>query len=100
MLDLASLDLHDATLASVVFDVQGARCIAELITTAGPAALRWTGVRDVLLPHEEPWGASQSILEARTHPDGVFEIQMQSGDLIRVRARTCAFESRPSVSGA
>jgi hypothetical protein len=37
------------------------------------------------LPHEEPWGPSFYVNEA-SYSDGIFRIQMQSGDTIEIVA--------------
>lgn len=50
---------------------------------AQPFTLRFEEVIDVVIPLKFPWGPSNSINEA-THAEGVFSLEMQSGDLIKI----------------
>jgi hypothetical protein len=92
-----SWPLHDAVLRAVHVDWQARTCIAEIDAfvardkEAVSRQILWHGVREVHIPHDEPWGRSASINEARLLDPGVFILQMQSGDEIRIRADTVEF---------
>jgi len=50
----------------------------------------YTTSRDTInltLPHTQPWGPSSSINSASQRNEGQYEIEMQSGDIIRIDAR-------------
>jgi hypothetical protein len=48
--------------------------------------LTFTGVSNLTLPRTQPWGRSQSINSASEPNQGQYEIEMQSGDLIKIDA--------------
>jgi hypothetical protein len=45
------------------------------------------GVTELVLPRLQPWGPSVSINAFRVPSAGLFEIEMQSGDVIRIKAK-------------
>ena len=90
---------HDAVLRRVVVLQREAVCTVELSTVAdGVQCIDARGLRSVLIPREQPWGPSDSVLEVNApaqDEDGtkVVEIKLQSGDLIVVRAEDFAVRS-------
>jgi hypothetical protein len=86
-----ALPLHDAPVDSVHIDWKTKTCAIALhvFLTPGVRAvahrLHFFDVRSLSLPHEEPWGPSFYVNEA-SYRDGIFRIQMQSGDTIEIVA--------------
>jgi hypothetical protein len=84
------LSLHDATLDEVAVEWHTRVCIVRLRRVGPdggqPVELRWHGVTEFQMTSEAPWGASASVLEARSLPGGTDELALQSGDVLRVRA--------------
>ena len=93
-----ALPLHDARVSDVVVDWEKKRCRFKLsvFTTPGrsakPHTLTFEGVTLLVMSHEEPWGPS-SFVNSLSSSNGHFKIEMQSGDIIEVRATTCAFSA-------
>ena len=82
-------DYHDATLEAIV--VEWAEATAEVrlqLVGGSPAVLRFTALRSLHVPRLEPWGPSVSVntVRAAAAPGGAVEVEMQSGDTIRVEA--------------
>ena len=80
-----ALKLHDATLKMIQLSWSEMECRLSLTTQQGNAELVFSGVTHVDAPSEQPWGPSASINSQRV-TSGAFEIEMQSGDLVRVSA--------------
>ncbi len=45
------------------------------------------------IPHTEEWGPSVYIHELNSNSEGVFELLMQTGDNIIIRAKTFKYET-------
>lgn len=95
-------DYHDATLVEARLDwasgsseVQMRLCARE----ATVATLRFEGVTEFSWSRRLPWGESVSINEVRSPEDGSIEIEMQSGDVIRILAKRCKEVTRPDRDG-
>jgi hypothetical protein len=89
-LPLSSVDLHDAVLETLAVEWSTGVCVMHL-RGVGPGAgvpirVQWHGLRGLEVTGEAPWGPSASVLDVAWGPDGADEIQLQSGDVIRVRA--------------
>ena len=88
------LHLHDATLISVEFVWQEGVCKLKIEKwsieqqKSAPFVITFNGVTNLSMPRNEEWGPSESINEAK-HLNGVFSIEMQSGDIISIAARDC-----------
>ena len=90
------VDLHDATLLSIQFEWKTGSCVADFSGVRGPRGrcrLRWTNVSDLHVPRTQEWGPSVSVLAASEPSPGRFELQLQSGDLITLRADGVTLES-------
>lgn len=93
-----ALPLHDAVLRSIEVDWEKKRCVLRLSAfvtpnrEAAPHALAFEGVTLLTVPHDEPWGQSSFVNSACTVADG-FRIEMQSGDVIELRATNFAFSA-------
>lgn len=88
----AALPLHDATLHAIHFAWAEGRCTLQLATVdLGERALVFSDVTEVHIPKEQPWGPSVSIDAAREPSPNRFEVELQSGDVLRVQAAGWAF---------
>jgi hypothetical protein len=85
------LPLHDATLTDVHLDWLAGTCALLLSRTSGQYELRFNGVSDLAIPRRQPWGPSVSINSLRKDSSGLFEIEMQSGDILRISASSWSF---------
>jgi hypothetical protein len=92
------MQFHDWTLADVVFDWARARVAVALI---GPSSARCVllaeDVSSLEVPRKNPWGRSVSVnsIFIAGMPDRdeqSLEIEMQSGDVIRVNAKKIAVQ--------
>jgi hypothetical protein len=84
------VNLHDAILEriEVHWREQICRCFVRAWHAGESKALcvEFTGITDISIPRAEPWGPSSSILEHTQNAD-THAITMQSGDIIRLRAK-------------
>jgi hypothetical protein len=93
---LESVPLHDAVLTAIHMSWSERVCVLELSafvapgSHAVPCCLTFHGVSDLRVPHEESWGTSSSVNGGTAH-GGVFKIEMQSGDVIEVKAHEFSF---------
>lgn len=84
---LDALPLHDATLREVCFDWAEGCCTLSLLTSGhGAQELVFSGVTELHLSRSQPWGPSISINAARKRGSNWFEVELQSGDVLRLRA--------------
>lgn len=81
------IDLHDATLIAVRFNWEDGTCVAHLAHgTLGSCVLTFSAVSHLTLPRKQSWGPSISINSLSVPGSGQYEIEMQSGDLIKIEA--------------
>ena len=87
-------NLHDWTLISINFEWSAGRVVVELVDTAfARRTLIAESVSLLEVPQDKPWGPSVSVNEAvevqAESGDGrCLQIEMQSGDVIRIGARS------------
>jgi len=81
------LRLHDATLLSIEVDYDIGRC-ELLIHPVGEdrRILAFDGFSALHLPRHAPWGRSSAINGLRQLDAQAFEIELQSGDVLRIEA--------------
>lgn len=92
-MEIEKLPLHDATLKSVELVWADSTCTLYLATDAFPnCALIFSGVSEAVLPKAQPWGPSSSINGFKGQ-SGLYEIEMQSGDVLRIIASNIAFDT-------
>ena len=86
--NIENLPLHDATLDSAALDWRSGelRIVLNASAEESPAVLSFQQTTKFHAAREQPWGRSVSINEARTLPDGVVEIELQSGDIWSIHA--------------
>ena len=95
-MEFESVPLHDAILKSVHLVWEEKLCLVELSAfvephrAAVPCRLTFHGVSGLRVPHEEAWGASSSV-NGGAVGNGMYQIEMQSGDLIEVQAHGFSF---------
>lgn len=82
-----SLPLHDAVLASAHVSWEAARCDLLVYPINLPVhRLTFEGFTNLEFPRNEPWGPSVSINRVDEPQPGTFEIELQSGDILRIAA--------------
>ena len=87
-------DLHDATLVDIKVDWEDGTCLLNLRMQEHPScALLFTGFSNIAVPRELNWGMSSSVLAVK-QTNYLYEVEMQSGDTIRVEALSCIFLSQ------
>jgi hypothetical protein len=92
-----SLPLHDAVLASIHISWEAAWCELRLRPVGLPShLLLFEGFTNIELPRRESWGPSSSIHALAKPHEGLFEIELQSGDTVRIEASHFAF--RPQAA--
>lgn len=80
-------DLHDAILLGIHMLWDDGTCTLSIRHgTLGNLVMIFSAVSCLTLPREQKWGRSASIHSFTCAGDGEYEIDMQSGDLIRLRA--------------
>jgi hypothetical protein len=95
----STLPLHDATLQSFHFKWADGRCVFELNTVdVGMRELVFSGVINLHVPRSMPWGPSVSVNSIRQVGLDVFEIELQSGDILKVQASGWQFGSKHLTS--
>lgn len=91
---LDSLPLHDAILREVCFAWEAGCCTLNVVTVEGEQQLVFTDVTGLNIPKEQPWGPSVSINAARECGLNRFEIELQSGDVLRLKASGWKFVAK------
>jgi len=88
----SSLPLHDASIAATYIGWEAARCDLRLRPVGLLSHLLvFEGFTNIELPRRESWGPSSSVNSLAQPHEGLFEIELQSGDTIRIVASHWAF---------
>jgi len=96
MMSFSTLSIHDATLSAIYVSWEAARCDIRLLPVGlSPHMLVFEGFTNIELPRRESWGPSSSVNSSTEFKPGQFEIELQSGDTVRIEAAHWAF--RPEV---
>lgn len=86
-MSFGSLPLHDAVLAAAHISWEAARCDFRVYPVGGIVHwLVFEGFTMLEFPRNEPWGPSNSINAVRQLEPTLFEIELQSGDLLQIKA--------------
>ncbi|MBC5765867.1 hypothetical protein [Ramlibacter albus] len=98
---LAVLPLSDAYLVDVLFDWGNSRATF----TFHPDELElhvliFEGVSELHVPCQRPWGPSAQLVAANQQGTNLFEIELQSGDTIRIAAASWSFRKERRVTPA
>jgi hypothetical protein len=89
---IEDVDLHDATLVALRVNWADGTCVAELKHgMLGGCVLTFSAVSHLTLPRKQSWGRSISINSFSMSSRGQYEIEMQSGDLIKIEASAMVF---------
>jgi hypothetical protein len=84
---IEGVDLHDATLMAIRVSWEDGTCVADIDHgTLGRCILTFSAVSHLTLTRKESWGRSVSINSFSVPSRGEYEIEMQSGDLIKIEA--------------
>lgn len=84
---IEGVDLHDATLIAMRLTWEDGTCVADIDHgTLGRCVLTFSAVSHLTLPRKKDWGRSVSINSFSVRTSGQYEIEMQSGDLIKIEA--------------
>jgi hypothetical protein len=93
----SKLPLHDAILHELQYEWEK-KTLTMFISAfvkpkenAVPRQILWQDVSEIIIPHQNPWGPSVFINTKSVDNSGIFIIEMQSGDEIRIRAKTFEF---------
>lgn len=90
------LPLHDGTLKSLHFAWDDGQVVLQIALHDAPESmLIFKDVKSLEVPCQQPWGRSASINQARMTAVSTFEVEMQSGDTIRITADDWTFQLRP-----
>ena len=97
-MEFEKLPLHDASITSICYEwesksvfIVGKRYDSS-IKQISVFTIQFTNAKLLVIPHAEEWGGSNSILETTKMTATEFQIQMQSGDLIMIAAKSFSFE--------
>jgi hypothetical protein len=86
------VELHDATLIAMRLSWDDGTCVADIgHGTLGRCVLTFSAVSHLTLPRKQDWGRSVSINSFSAPTSGQYEIEMQSGDLIKIEATGVMF---------
>lgn len=95
-MEFEKLPLHDATLKDAAYDWGSMEAVfSGTLVSKKPIqfVLKFSSVSFLSIPHQNEWGPSSSINQlSGSKPD--FSIQMQSGDIIRVKANGFTFNTQ------
>jgi hypothetical protein len=93
----ADLPLHDAILAAIHISWEADRCDLRVQPVGAPShVLVFEGFTALEFPKQQPWGPSSSINAVREPQPGCFEIELQSGDVLRVQAPHWSYRTEGS----
>jgi hypothetical protein len=88
------LPLHDAVLSAIHISWHADRCDLRVQPVdATEHVLSFEGFTGLEFPTQEPWGPSTSINVVRESQRGSFEIELQSGDVLKVQAQQWSYRA-------
>ena len=91
-MSLATLPLDGAILSDVRFNWQAASCTCSFLPDElEEHVLVFSGVSELHVPSRQPLGPSSSVTSVRQVQPGTFEIELQSGDVLRILAMSWEF---------
>jgi hypothetical protein len=92
-MQIESLGLHDATLVEIKVLWKERLCVLRLAMPSSVTSdLTFWNISAVNIPANQPWGPSVSINKTVTKDGGKYEIEMQSGDVLRITASNITFD--------
>jgi hypothetical protein len=84
------IDIHDAELKSVFIDWKNNKCEWSISGYGFKGKIIFEDVLDIQMPMVNPWGPSDWINGLEILGKGNFEFQMQSGDVVKIKANSCS----------
>lgn len=91
-MSFSAISIHDATVSAVCINWKAARCDIRLLPVGlPPHMLVFEGFTHIELPRRESWGPSSSVNSSTELKAGHFEIELQSGDTLRIEAANWAY---------
>lgn len=91
------LPLHDAVLSAIHISWEADRCDLRVQPVGTRShVLVFEGFTALEFPKQAPWGPSSSINVVRESQRGCFEIELQSGDVLRVQAPHWSYSEEAS----
>ena len=91
-----SLPLHDASLRAIKYEWASHEIVVSgQLSSKDPKdfILTFRAATFLGIPHKNEWGPSSSINELVTDGKSVFNIHMQSGDIISIKANEYIYET-------
>jgi hypothetical protein len=86
------LPLHDGLLAAIHISFEAGRCDLRIhLPELGSHYLVFEGFSNLEFPRHQPWGPSSSINTVREPMKNIYEIELQSGDVLRISAQIWRF---------
>jgi len=90
-INLDQNELHDATLVSLSFTWEEGTCFVVFKTWEPKSStIMFSNVTELVVPKTHPWGESVSVNHVRLIDETYVEIEMQSGDTIKVYAESAS----------
>jgi hypothetical protein len=99
------MKFHDAVLWSVEFiwaEKKVCLTISPVSVVRGVVKVTFEGVRGTNISSDAPWGDSSSINSLEERADAgemVYRVEMQSGDIIEIRAMSMTIGERSTLPG-
>jgi hypothetical protein len=93
-MEFENLPLHDSVLETIEYQwdshqvkISGSLCCKKPTSFN----LVFIGVMNLEIPNKKEWGPSNSINEVTLNSGGIYEIEMQSGDNIKIKAQKFSY---------
>lgn len=95
-MEFTALELHGTILQTVAVHWPSATCriLFEPVGVAQVQELAFAGVTELIVPRQQPWGPSSFVDKVLQAEPGWFQLEMQSGDVIQVRASTWHYQRK------
>ncbi len=98
-MNISELSLHDAVLSAAYVSWEAERFDLRVHPVGGvPHLLVFEGFTSLELPYQKPWGPSCSINIVREAKQGEFEIELQSGDVLCIKASHFSFRPESATN--
>jgi hypothetical protein len=93
-MEFTALPLHDAIVQTAAVHWPSATCkfLFDPVAVGQVQELAFAGLTELTLPRQQPWGPSSFVNKVRDPEPGCFQLQMQSGDVIQIRASSWHYQ--------